>query len=123
MVHAFNFIGPFTGAGRAMKLTIQRINATIVGGVSSLIFLAFGLHADFGILGAVTLTIILCSLFKIMDVTRPALATVVILMLRQPGAHLWDAVAARLVAVIGGCLAGLVITYLFHLADKREVGG
>lgn len=101
-------------AEEALPFTIERIKGNIIGSVSSFIFLLFGLHAEVGICLAVALTIILCAVFDLIAVSRPALVAVVIIMIHPTGAHLWDTVFERVAAVIGGCITGLIITYIFH---------
>ena len=46
--------------------------------------------------------------------SRSALAAVAIIILHEPGPHLWDAAAERAAMVIAGCLLGLLITFVFH---------
>jgi hypothetical protein len=45
----------------------------------------------------------------------------VIVALYQEGTHVWDAALHRLLAVIAGCLCGLVVTGLFHRVLKVHV--
>ncbi|HXC64331.1 MAG TPA: hypothetical protein VNZ67_08230, partial [bacterium] len=61
--------------------------------------------------------------FKAMAGSRSALAAVVILMLREPGAHVWDGALGRLLSVAAGCVAGLLITLAFHRALGVVEGG
>lgn len=103
----------------ALPFTLDRIKANIAGGVSSIIVLLIGFQAEIGILIAIVFAIILCAFAGVMGVSRPALATVLIVMLHPTGAHVWDTALERLFAVIGGCVAGLAITYVFHLGNIK----
>lgn len=107
----------------ALPFTMDRIKANLIGSFSSFLILVAGFTGEAGILMGVTLSIILCSLSGLMGVSRPALAAVIIVMMHPAGAHLWDTVAMRVIAVVGGCFSGLAITYIFHLGriHKKKI--
>jgi len=51
---------------------------------------------------------------KLENPTRSALAATIIVTLHESGKHIWDAAFERVVAVVAGCLLGLIITFIFH---------
>ncbi|HXC63498.1 MAG TPA: FUSC family protein [bacterium] len=107
----------------ALPLALTRTKANAIGAASSLVFLLLGLPQAVGVCAAIALAVLLCHLFKAMAGSRSALAAVIILMLREPGAYLWDAALGRFASVAAGCLAGLLITLLFHRALGVVEGG
>jgi uncharacterized membrane protein YgaE (UPF0421/DUF939 family) len=107
----------------ALPLALTRIKANAIGASASLIFLFLGLPQAVGVCAAVAVAVLLCHLFKAMAGSRSALAAVIILMLREPGAHVWDAALGRLCSVAAGCAAGLLITLAFHRALDVVEGG
>jgi len=100
----------------ALHLALTRTKANAIGAAASLVFMFLGLPQALGVCAAVAVAVLLCHLFKAMAGSRSALAAVVILMLREPGAHVWDGAMGRLLSVAAGCLAGLLITLAFHRA-------
>jgi uncharacterized membrane protein YgaE (UPF0421/DUF939 family) len=98
----------------ALPLATARIKANLVASFAALICLLPGPANLFTINVALALTIGLCSLFRLMDGSRSALAAVIIIMLHEQGKHLWDAAAERAGTVIAGCVLGLLITLIFH---------
>ncbi|HEY2759838.1 MAG TPA: aromatic acid exporter family protein [Pirellulales bacterium] len=98
----------------ALPLATARIKANVMASVVALVCLLPGPANLVTINIALALTIGLCSLFRLMDGSRSALAAVIIIMLHEPGKHLWDAAAERAGTVIAGCVLGLLITLAFH---------
>jgi uncharacterized membrane protein YccC len=99
----------------AIPLAVTRIKANLAGGASSLLLLLIGPPNVITVCAAFVLTISLCYLFKVSAGSRSALAAVVIIMLHGEVVHPWDAALVRVISVIGGCLTGLLITFLFHM--------
>ena len=50
------------------------------------------------------------------------LAAMIIILLHQEGTfagtHLWDSALSRIIAVVSGCILGLLVTYVFHSIFK-----
>jgi uncharacterized membrane protein YgaE (UPF0421/DUF939 family) len=110
----------------ALPLAITRIEANAAGAAASFFLLLLGLPDPVAVCAAIGLTVLLCHYFRVMAGSRSALAAVVIIMMREPGAHLWLAALERLLSVAAGCLSGLAVTYLFHRAlgplAKAQIG-
>ncbi len=98
----------------AMNLAINRIKANIIG--ASIGLALFYIHPmnllmmSIGVL----LTIIVCQLLKLQDVSRSASVAVVIILLHQRGAYFWNVALERAGGVVGGCVMAMLITYIFH---------
>jgi uncharacterized membrane protein YgaE (UPF0421/DUF939 family) len=106
----------------AIQLAVARIKANGIGAVVGLIFLWI-FHTELWALTlAVVVSIGLCYLFKLEASTRIAIATTIIIMLHEEGKHLWNIGVERVIAVIAGCLLGLIITFIFHWrGEQKEV--
>lgn len=98
----------------AINLAETRIKANLVAAATGL--LLFFLHPPTLIMicVGVVLVIVICELLKLQAATRTALASVVIICIHQPGKYFGQAALERAAGVIGGCLIGLLITYLVH---------
>jgi uncharacterized membrane protein YccC len=101
-------------SAEAVPLAAARIGANLIASAASLVFMLAGAANIVTISLALCLTIALCWLFRLMAGSRSALAAVIIIMMHEPGAHPWDAAMKRAASVIGGCLLGLIITFVFH---------
>jgi uncharacterized membrane protein YccC len=101
-------------SAEAVPLAAARIGANLIASAASLVFMFFGAASVVTICLALCLTIGLCWLFRLMAGSRSALAAVIIIMMHEPGAHPWDAAVKRAASVIGGCVLGLIITFVFH---------
>jgi uncharacterized membrane protein YgaE (UPF0421/DUF939 family) len=69
---------------------------------------------------ALVATLSLCYLFRFDAGARSAMAATIIIMLHEEGRHFWDSALTRVVAVMAGCLLGLIITFLFHARIRKE---
>jgi len=98
----------------AVPLAAVRIGANLIASGVSLLFMLLGPANAFTLSIALSLTIALCAVLRLMAGSRSALAAVVIIMLHEPGTHPWDAAVKRAAFVIVGCLLGLAITFVFH---------
>ncbi|HEY2827926.1 MAG TPA: FUSC family protein, partial [Pirellulales bacterium] len=96
----------------AVPLAAIRIGANLIASATSLLFMLVGAANVITLSAALSLTIALCWLCRLMAGSRSALAAVVIIMLHEPGAHPWDAAVERAASVVAGCLLGLVITFV-----------
>ena len=105
----------------ANTLAVQRIQANIIGAGTGLLisFLHEPLYTSVTL--GIVLTILVCTFFKLTDVTRTALAALVIVTLRADPVAPWKTSLERMGCVLVGCLIGLIITFLFHAPLKRCV--
>lgn len=98
----------------AVKLAINRIKANLVGAGVGILFLLFPLTNPLNLALGASLSLYLCFLLKLEDAAKSTLAALVIILLYQDGNELIDASWQRLIAVIAGCVIGLLVTYIFH---------
>ena len=110
---------------QAMPLAITRMKANACGSCAALACMALALPHLAGLALAFTVTAALCFLWDVMDGSRAAMAASLIVMQREPGSHVWDGALHRLIAVFGGCLLGVAVTFVYHravdAAEKRRV--
>ena len=98
---------------QAMPLAVLRIKANVCGALAALLCMAPGLLPPVALAIAFALTAAFCFLWDVMDGSRTAMAAVIIILYRAPGAHLWDNAVQRIASVFLGCLLGLIITWTF----------
>jgi uncharacterized membrane protein YccC len=102
----------------AVPLAVTRIKANLVGAAVGLLCLLIS-PANMWILSlALTLTLSCCYLFRLDAGIRSSLAATVIVMLHYGGKHVWDTAIERVIAVLAGCVLGLIITFIFHANIK-----
>jgi uncharacterized membrane protein YgaE (UPF0421/DUF939 family) len=99
----------------AIILAVSRIKANLVGAAVGLGL--FYLHPiDFPIICVgLAISIVACDWLGIQAATRTAMVAILIIVMHEPGKHLWEIAAERAGGVVLGCLIGVLITYLFHL--------
>jgi len=102
----------------AVTLALSRIKANSIGAGIGLLCLLAGPSTMWTICMGLALTIISCYLLKLEASARTAMAATVIIMLHQQGAHLWNTATDRIIAVLAGCVLGLLITFIFHTLYK-----
>jgi uncharacterized membrane protein YgaE (UPF0421/DUF939 family) len=104
----------------AVSLAFNRIKANVVGAGVGLLCLLIITPNMWTLSLGIAITISLCYLLKLEAGVRSALAATVIIMLHQEGNHLWNTATERVIAVLAGCVLGLIITFLFHLPFKGK---
>lgn len=98
----------------ALPQASNRIKANLVGAAAGLLLLLFHLSPVLTVTGSVIITVIACFFLNLEVATRSALAATIIVTIHEPSKHVWDAALERVIAVVAGCLLGLIITFLFH---------
>lgn len=102
------------------KVAFDRMKGNIVGSIVG--FLAFLLRNPPNLrtisLGIV-LTITLCFLFRLIEVSRTALVAFIIVVIHEEERSSWDVAAYRMASVISGCLIGLIINYVFRRITSK----
>ena len=97
------------------KVAFDRMKGNVVGSVVG--FLAFLLRNPPNLptisLG-IALTVTLCFLLGLTEVSRTALVAFIIVVIHEEERSSWDVAAHRMASVIAGCLIGLVINYVFR---------
>jgi len=97
------------------KVAFDRMKGNIVGSIVG--FLAFLLRnpANLQTIGlGIVLTITLCFLLGLIEVSRTALVAFIIVVMNEEERSSWDVAAYRMASVIAGCLIGLVINFVFR---------
>lgn len=106
----------------AISLAMARIKANLLG--ASIGLTLFWIHPInlLMITIGIVIAIIVGQLLKLETATRTAVIAVLIITMHEPGQHFWDVVIERTIAVITGCLVGVVLTYLFHIIILKSKG-
>lgn len=109
-------------SSEAIPLALNRIKANVVAGSASILCLFIPVPRLFIVIMALAITIFVCYILKLMVGCRSALAAVIIVMLHESTGkhHSWDSALQRMVAVILGCLIGLLITLIFHRKFTKQ---
>jgi uncharacterized membrane protein YccC len=102
----------------ALSLAITRIKANLVGASVGLVCLLIAPANMLTVSIALFITLSLCYFFRFDAAVRSALAATIIIMLHEEGKHVWDTAIERVIAVLAGCILGLVITYVFHFKSR-----
>jgi uncharacterized membrane protein YgaE (UPF0421/DUF939 family) len=107
----------------SLKLAFDRIKANLIG--ASLGLVAYLVRPpDLLSLGASILgTILVCAFFRLGNVTRTALAAVVIVLIQEKERNNWNLGLQRMAAVVIGSLVGLVLSVVFRNLLARPTSG
>ncbi len=98
----------------AIPQASNRIKANLIGAAAGMTMLLFHAAPGFTVSGAVIITIIVCFFTKLETTTRTALAATIIVTIHENGKYIWDTALERVIAVVAGCLIGIIITLIFH---------
>jgi len=104
----------------AINLAVTRIKANLVGASTGLIL--FYIHPVnlLMICIGIAVAITACELLKLQAATRSAGVAVLIITMHEPGQHFWNVALERAGGVISGCIIGIIITYVFHIAISKS---
>ena len=102
----------------AVELSLTRIKANLVGAATGTLILLSQIPSPWNIPVGAGLSLFICDQLKLNAGARSTLTAVIIILLHPEGAHLWDSALSRIIAVIVGCILGLLITYVFHSIYK-----
>jgi uncharacterized membrane protein YgaE (UPF0421/DUF939 family) len=102
----------------ALPLAFTRIKANFVGASVGVLCLLISVANMWTLSVALAITLSFCYLLKFDAAVRSALAATIIIMLHEEGKHLWDTALERVIAVVAGCILGLLITFIFHFKEK-----
>lgn len=109
----------------ALDLALTRIKANFVGAGTGLLILLLHIPSPWNLAAGAIISLFICDRLKLNAGARSTLAAMIIILLHQEGTfagpHLWDSALSRIVAVVSGCLLGLLITYVFHSVFKINV--
>lgn len=106
----------------ALDLALTRIKANFVGAATGLLILLLHIPGPLNLAAGAIISLFICDRLKLNAGARSTLVAMIIILLHQEGTfagpHLWDSALSRIVAVVSGCLLGLLITYVFHSIFK-----
>jgi uncharacterized membrane protein YgaE (UPF0421/DUF939 family) len=103
----------------ALDLALTRIKANLVGAATGILMLVLQIPSPWNIAAGAVISLFVCDQLKLNTGARSTLAAVIIILLNpEGGIHVWDSALSRIVAVVIGCLLGLIITYVFHSLVK-----
>jgi len=97
------------------KVAYDRMKGNIVGSVIGL--MVFFLHDPPNLLTlciGVAAVVTVCFRLNLIGVSRIALVAFIIVMVYEQSAYSWKGAVYRVVAVMGGCLTGLMINHVFR---------
>jgi uncharacterized membrane protein YgaE (UPF0421/DUF939 family) len=98
----------------ALTLSTNRMKANLIGAAAGLVMLLLHPITVITVAGAAVITIVVCYYTKLENSSRTALAASIIVTLHESGKHIWNVALERIIAVIAGCIIGIIITYAFH---------
>jgi uncharacterized membrane protein YgaE (UPF0421/DUF939 family) len=104
----------------SIPLALTRIKANLIGASVGILCLLISSNNMWILSAALVITLSLCYLLQYDTAVRSALAATIIIMLHEEGKHLWNTALERVIAVMAGCVLGLLITFAFHF--KMESG-
>lgn len=109
----------------SLPLAITRIKANVVGAAVGALCLLVSPNNFWIMSVALVITLSLCYFLKLDAGIRSSLAATIIIMLYPEGAHIWDTAIERIIAVLAGCLIGLIVTFIFHFkaTSKFKISG
>ena len=103
----------------ALDLVRTRIKANLVGAATGVLMLVSAIPSPYNIAVGAIISLFVCDQIKLNSGARSTLAAVIIILLfDEPGPHIWDSALTRIIAVVLGCMLGLIITYTFHSLIK-----
>lgn len=100
----------------AMTLATNRIKANLVGASMGLIVSYFHPVSLLMICIGVAIAMAMCEWLKLKTVTKSAIVAILIITMHEPGQYFWNIALERAGGVMLGCIIGVIITYLFHIA-------
>lgn len=103
----------------ALELSLTRIKANLVGAATGIVIILVHVPSPWNIVAGAIVSLFICDQLKLNSGARSTLAAVIIILLHpEEGVHVWDSALSRIIAVVLGCLLGLIITYVFHSLIK-----
>ena len=107
------------------RLSIERFKSNFIGSAVAMVLLLFFEPSVYSILFGVLITIVVCRLFQVMNMSRVALVALLIIMVQPHEASLVEAPIYRFGSVAIGCIVGLLIvvfTSMLFRPLKRKFG-
>jgi uncharacterized membrane protein YgaE (UPF0421/DUF939 family) len=104
----------------AMPMAVNRIKANFIGAGVGLLCLLLGPMDVWLLCLGLVISLGICYFFQLENGARSSLAATIIVMLHEEGKHLWNTALERVLAVVAGCILGLLITFVFHNVFKKK---
>jgi uncharacterized membrane protein YgaE (UPF0421/DUF939 family) len=93
-----------------------------VGAGTGILILLLNISSPWNLAAGAIISLFICDRLKLNAGARSTLAALIIILLHQEGTfagtNLWDSALSRIIAVVSGCLLGLLVTYVFHSIFK-----
>lgn len=106
----------------APRLTTERVKANLIGAFSAFVVILLPFDIFYKIMIGIVVAAVLCSIFKLLNVSRTAIVAIIIILIERPN----DSIAAsieRFISVLIGCIIGLLIVvstgYLIRFLHKK----
>jgi uncharacterized membrane protein YgaE (UPF0421/DUF939 family) len=103
-----------------ITLALNRIKANFIGAAVGLLCLLMDSTSVWLLCLGLVVSLGICYFFKLENGARSSLSATIIVMLHEEGKHFWNTALDRVIAVVAGCLLGLVITFVFHNLFKKK---
>ena len=103
----------------SQKLTIDRVRSNFIGSIVGLLCHLIYSTNLYVLIGGIITTVIICYLFKVMNMSRVAIVAFLIVMLQSHTLDQSIAPIFRFLTVAGGCLIGLTITVSTSIVIKK----
>ncbi len=102
----------------SIKFSLNRIEANIIGATIGMVYyIAAGINLLTLLLSILT-TIAICTLFRLGNSTRTALAAVIIVTVLERERGNWHIALERMLSVFIGCMIGVIITLVFYMINR-----
>ncbi|MDF0709222.1 MULTISPECIES: FUSC family protein [Flagellimonas] len=108
---------PPEGRKLAPKLTKERVISNFIGSLSGLTVFFINIDYVAKVVLGIVVTTIICKLFKLMQVVRPAIVALLIILIEHPGSIISP--FERFVTVLIGCLIGLSVTLITSFIIRK----
>lgn len=107
------------------RLSIERFKSNFIGSAVAMVLILFIQPNVYTIIAGIFITIVVCKLFKVLNMARVALVALLIIMVQPHQASMVEAPIFRFGSVAVGCIIGLLIvvfTSMIFRPLKRKFG-
>lgn len=107
------------------RLSTERFKSNFIGSAVAMVLLFFLEPTVYSIIAGIFITIVVCRLFNVMNMSRVALVALLIIMVQPHQAAMVEAPIYRFGSVAIGCIIGLLIvvfTSMIFRPLKRKYG-
>ena len=108
---------PPEGRKLAPKLTRERVISNFIGSFSGLTVFFISIEYVAKVVLGIVVTTIICKLFNLMQVVRPAIVALLIILIEHPGSLISP--FERFATVLIGCFIGLSVTLITSFIIRK----